>query len=1035
MWLSDISVKRPVFAAVIALLLLAFGALAFDRLAVREYPDISPPIISVSVGYPGASAEVVESRITQILESEVSGIEGVKSIDSQSLDGMSLISVEFSLKRDIDGAANDVRDRVGRVIWRLPDEVDSPVISKQDADAQPIIYLNLIGPNMSLMELTDYGERYVRDQLAIIPGVSQVTMNGLGRPSMRIWLDRVALAARNLTVTDVSDALRRENIELPAGRIESTEREFQIRIARNFETAEEFRRLVIGQGADGHIIRLGEVADVAVGPRETRTIFRTNFSDTVAFGIIKQSTANTVDVIDGVNDTIDRINSELPEGMSLAKNADDSLFIRAAIRSVYTTIAITTVLVGLVILAFLGSFRAMVIPVITIPVCLTSAFIILGLFGYSINLVTLLALVLCIGLVVDDSIVVLENVHRRIEGGEPPLLAAFNGTRQVAFAVIATTAVLVAVFAPIAFLQDNVGRIFAELAVTVCAAVIFSSVLALSLAPMMCSKLLKPSRQETQGTRLLDRAFERLAAGYENALRASLGAPALVVLILLAIAAGAYGLFRAMPEEYAPQEDQGIFFAIVTAAEGTNIDYMTEQMKKLEGPLRPLVESGDVQRALIRAPSWGRTAPNGGVIIVSMSPWDARETSTAEARGRMMGAWQQFPDVRVFTFMRSGISRHGGGQPVQFVIGGPNYDELARWRDIILAKAAENPGLTRVDSDLKETQPQLMVRIDQDRAAVLGVSVQTIGQTLQAMMSEQAITTYVVDGEEYDVVLQAKDAQRATPTDLSNIYVRPSRRGAAPGALVPLSNLIYTEDMAGSSSMHRYNRLRSITISATPAPGYALGDALEFLEEVVRNELPQTARIDYKGESLEYKESAGATYFTFGIALLVVFLVLAAQFESFVLPLVIMVTVPLALAGGLLGLSLTGKTLNIYSQIGVVMLIGISAKNGVLIVDFINQLRDQGIEFSRAIIDGARIRFRPVVMTTVSTLMGSIPLMLASGPGSESRSTLGVVMFWGVGIAAIFTLFVVPTFYNLFARSTGTPDAVAKQLETLSASE
>jgi multidrug efflux pump len=649
----------------------------------------------------------------------------------------------------------------------------------------------------------------------------------------------------------------------------------------------------------------------------------------------------------------------------------------------------------------------MVIPVITIPVCLTSAFIILGLFGFSINLVTLLALVLCIGLVVDDSIVVLENVHRRIEGGEPPLLAAFNGTRQVAFAVIATTAVLVAVFAPIAFLQDNVGRIFAELAVTVCAAVIFSSVLALSLAPMMCSKLLKPSRQETQGTRLLDRAFERLAAGYEKALRASLGAPALVVLILLAIAAGAYGLFRAMPEEYAPQEDQGIFFAIVTAAEGTNIDYMTEQMKKLEGPLRPLVESGDVQRALIRAPSWGRTAPNGGVIIVSMSPWDARETSTAEARGRMMGAWQQFPDVRVFTFMRSGISRHGGGQPVQFVIGGPNYDELARWRDIILAKAAENPGLTRVDSDLKETQPQLMVRIDQDRAAVLGVSVQTIGQTLQAMMSEQAITTYVVDGEEYDVVLQAKDAQRATPTDLSNIYVRPSRRGAAPGALVPLSNLIYTEDMAGSSSMHRYNRLRSITISATPAPGYALGDALEFLEEIVRSELPQTARID----------------------------VLAAQFESFVLPLVIMVTVPLALAGGLLGLSLTGKTLNIYSQIGVVMLIGISAKNGVLIVDFINQLRDQGIEFSRAIIDGARIRFRPVVMTTVSTLMGSIPLMLASGPGSESRSTLGIVMFWGVGIAAIFTLFVVPTFYNLFARSTGTPDAVAKQLETLSASE
>ena len=1035
MWLSDISVKRPVFAAVIAMLLVAFGALAFDRLAVREYPDISPPIISVNVSYPGASAEVVESRITQILESEVSGIEGVKSINSKSFDGQSSISVEFSLERNIDSAANDVRDRVGRVVWRLPDEVESPVISKQDADAQPILYLNLVGPNMSLMELTDYAERYIRDRLAIIPGVSQVTMNGLGRPSMRIWLDRVALAARNLTVSDITDALRRENIELPAGRVESTDREFQIRIARNFQTADEFRRLVVGQGADGHIMRLGEVADVEVGPRETRTVFRTNFSDTVAFGIIKQSTANTVDVIDGVNEAIEAINSELPEGMSLAKSADDSLFIRAAIRSVYTTIAITTVLVGLVILAFLGSFRAMLIPVTTIPICLIASFIVLGIFGYSINLVTLLGLVLCIGLVVDDSIVVLENVHRRIEAGEPPLLAAFRGTRQVAFAVVATTAVVVAVFAPIAFLQDNIGRIFAELAVTVCAAVIFSSVLALSLAPMMCSKLLRPSNQETQGTRLLDRAFNRLATAYENALKASLGAPALVVLVLLAIVAGAYGLFRAIPEEYAPQEDQGIFFAIVRASEGTNIDYMTQQIKKLEGPLRPLVESGDIQRALIRAPSWGQTAPNGGVIIISMAPWGDREISTADARRRMMGAWQQFPDVRVFTFMRSGISRHGGGQPVQFVIGGTNYEELARWRDIILEKAAQNPGLTRVDSDLKETQPQLMVRIDQDRAAALGVSVQTIGQTLQAMMSDQVVTTYVVDGEEYDVVLQAKAEQRATPTDLSNIYVRPNRTGAAPGSLVPLSNLIYTDETAGSSSRSRYNRLRSITISATPAPGYALGDALEFLEDVVRSELPQTARIDYKGESLEYKESAGATYFTFGIALLVVFLVLAAQFESFIHPLIIMVTVPLALAGGLLGLSLTGKTLNIYSQIGVVMLIGISAKNGVLIVDFINQLRDQGVDFTKAIIDGARIRFRPVVMTTVSTLMGSIPLMLASGPGSESRSTLGIVMFWGVGIAAVFTLFVVPVFYKLFARSTGTPDAVAKQLKTLSAKE
>jgi multidrug efflux pump len=1031
MWLSDVSVKRPVFATVIALMLVAFGALAFHGLEVREYPDISAPIISVNVQYTGASAEVVESRITQILESEVSGIEGVKSIDSKSVDGMSTISVEFSLDRDIDSAANDVRDRVGRVTWRLPDDVELPVISKQDADASPIIYLNLVAPDIGLMELTDYAERYVRDRLAIIPGVSQVTMNGLGRPSMRIWLDRVALAARNLTVTDIETALRRENIELPAGRIESKEREFPARIARNYQTAEEFRQLVITKGADDHLIRLGEVAKVEIAPRNSRTIFRTNFSDTVAFGIIKQSTANTVAVINGLNAEIDNINAQLPEGMSLAKSADDSLFIRAAIKSVYVTIAITTLLVGLVILLFLGSVRAMLIPVTTIPVCLIAAFIILAAFGYSINLVTLLALVLSIGLVVDDSIVVLENIHRRIEAGEAPLLASYNGTRQVAFAVIATTAVLVAVFAPIAFLQDNIGRIFSELAVTVCAAVIFSSVLALSLAPMMCSKLLRPASQENRITHILDRGFERVAASYERALQASLGAPVVVVILLLGIAAGGYALFRTIPEEYAPQEDQGIFFAIVKAAEGTGIGYMTEQLKQLERPLMPLVESGDVMRALVRAPSWNQTSPNGGIIIISMAPWDERELSTVDAQRRMMGAWSQAPDVRVFTFMRSGISRHGGGQPVQLVIGGTNYEELALWRDLVLDKAGQNPGLTRLDADLKETQPQLVVRIDHDRAAALGVSVETIGQTLQTMMSEKVVTTYVVDGEEYDVLLQAKEEQRATPEDMSNIYVRPARTGQFVPGLVPLSNLIVTEDTGGSSSLNRYNRLRAVTISATPAPGYALGDALAYLEEVVRSELPPTARIEYKGESLEYKETAGATYFTFGIALLVVFLVLAAQFESFVHPLIIMVAVPLALAGGLLGLSLTGKTLNIYSQIGVIMLVGIGAKNGVLIVDFINQLRDEGVEFTKAIIDGARIRFRPVVMTTVSTVMGSIPLMLATGPGSESRSTLGVVMFWGISIAALFTLFVVPVFYNLFARATGTPDAISKKLEAL----
>ncbi|TDJ46193.1 MAG: efflux RND transporter permease subunit [Gammaproteobacteria bacterium] len=1025
MWLSDLSVKRPVFAAVIALLLCALGLLAFNDLEVREYPDISAPIISVSVRYPGASAQVVESRITQLLEREVSGIEGAKTITSRSDDGLASISIEFNMDRNIDEAANDVRDRVGRLAARLPDDVEAPIIAKQDADAQPIMYLNLEDSSMNPMDLTDYAERYIRDRIAIVPGVSQVTMNGMGRPSMRIWLDRTALAARDLTVIDIETALRRENINLPAGRIDSVDREFQVRVERNYTTAEQFRRLVISGGQnDGHLIRLGEVADVEVGPRNTRTIFRTNGSNSVGFGIVKQSTANTVEVITGINAELERIAEQLPDGMQLSKSGDDSMFIRAAVRSVYLTIGITTLLVGLVIFAFLGSFRAMLIPVTTIPVCLIASFTILSLFGYTLNLVTLLAMVLSIGLVVDDSIVVLENVHRRIERGESPLVAAYRGTRQVAFAVIATTVVLVAVFAPIAFLKDNIGRIFAELAVTVCAAVIFSSVLALSLAPMMCSKLLRPMRQENAGSRLMDRLFTRLADAYQHALEACLRVPAAVILVVIGLAAGVYWLNQLIPEEYAPQEDQGIFFAIIRAAEGTSVAHMNEQILKIEKPILPLVESGDIQRVLLRAPTWGSTAPNGGVVIASMAPWNERNISTAEARRRMMIAWNEIPEVQVFTFMRSGISRHGGGQPVQFVLGGTNYPELMAWRDVILDKARQNPGLTRVDSDLKESQPQLVVRIDQNRAAALGVSVQAIGQTLRAMMSEQVVTTYIVDGEEYDVVLQGKAEQRKSPSDLTNIYVRSFSR-----QLIPLSNLVTTESTAGSGTLNRYNRLRAVTITASLAPGYALGDALDFLEQTAREELPSSARIDFKGESLEYKETSGATYFTFGIALLVVFLVLAAQFESFVHPLIIMVTVPLALAGGLLGLYLTSKTLNIYSQIGVIMLIGIAAKNGVLIVEFINQLRDKGLAFESAIIEGSRIRFRPVIMTTISTLMGSIPLMLASGPGSESRSTLGIVMFWGVAVAAGFTLFVVPVFYHLFARSTTTPDAVAKELE------
>ena len=1030
MWLSDISVKRPVFATVISLMLVALGMLAFRDLTVRENPDTVAPTVQVQVSYSGASAEIIETRITQVLESELSGIEGVKTIRSSSRDGQSQLTVEFDLSRNLDEAANDVRDRVSRVVRRLPDDADPPQVQKADADSQPVMWLTLTSDAMGIMELTDYMSRYLLDRFAVIPGVSQINVFGSGGPSMRVWLDRLALAARNLTVTDIETVLQRENLELPAGRIESRDRDFQVRIGRNYQTAEDFRNLVLMQGEDGHLVRLGEVATVEVGPRDIRRMYRTNGTVTTGFGIIKQSTANTVEVLDNVKAEVERINQELPEGMQLITSGDDSLYIRAAIKEIYVTIAITTALVGFVIFVFLGSIRATLIPLVTIPVCLIATFSVLAAFGYSINLVTLLALALSIGLVVDDSIVVLENAHRRIEMGETPLLAAFNGTRQVAFAVMATTAVLVSVFAPVAFLKDSIGRVFAELAVTIAAAVIFSAILALSLSPMMCSKLLRSSKGENPLTHRLDKAFDWVATRYQGALTTSLKAPWASLAVGISLAFGAYWMLQVIPREYAPQEDRGQFNGTIQAPEGTSYERLVVEAMKVEKYLQPYFDDGTIQRGIVSVPGWGNN--QSGIVNVTLKPWNERSISTTDLLAVLNNGWEEIPDLRIVAFMNNGQrggGGGGGGQPVQLVLGGPNYDELARWRDIIIARASENPGLVRLDSDLRETQPQVLVRVDTDRAASLGVSARSIGSTLQTMMSQRQVTTYVVDGEEYDVILQAKQDQRATYADLRNIFVRSERSGE----LIPLSNLTKLEDLAGPSQLNRHNRMRAVAITANLAPGYTLGEALDYLERTVRTELPATTQIDYRGESLEYKEASGALYFTFGIALFVVFLVLAAQFESFVHPLVIMVTVPLAVAGGLLGLLLSGITLNIYSQIGIIMLVGIAAKNGVLIVEFINQLRDQGQEFGEAIVNASRIRFRPVIMTAFATTMGAVPLILAHGPGARSRAALGVVIFSGVTCATLFTLFIVPSIYKLFARHTGSPNAVAHKLEVLKA--
>lgn len=1019
MLLSDISVKRPVFATVISLLLIAFGIVSFTRLPLRELPDIDPPVVSIDTRYTGASAAVIETRITQLLEDSISGIEGIKSISSTSQDGLSRITVEFRLSRDVDAAANDVRDRVSRTRNNLPEEANPPEVAKADSDTDPILWYSLSSPTLDVLALTDYAERQIVDRLSVVDGVANIRIGGGQRYAMRIYLDRQALAARQLTVDDVEQALRRENVELPAGSLESVSRDLVVRVERGFRTPEDFARLVVAIGEDGHLIRLGELARVEIGAVEDRAEFRGNRIPRVGIGIIKQSRANTLAVAKAVAAEAERIAADLPPTMAFEKVYDSSVFIDASIHEVYRTLGIAMVLVVLVLYAFLGSLRTVLVPAVTVPVSILGTFTVMAATGVSINLLTLLALVLSIGLVVDDAIVVLENIHRRVEEGEPRLLAAYRGARQVGFAVVATTLVLIGVFVPIAFLEGNVGRLFSELGITLASAVGISALVALSLTPMMCSKLLvRPGGRRPRLSLAIDRAFLRVRTGYRSALELCFAHRGLVILVFLSVLALIGGLLKAVPSELAPREDRGAFFVAVRGPEGASFDYMKGYMDRIEDRTMYLVdETGEANLFIVRA-----NAGNSAFGIVVLRPWGERKRSADDIIAELRQKYADLAGVETFIVMRQGISR-SRGNPVQFVVGGNTYEELAAFREVLLREASKLP-LIGLDTDYRETQPQLRVRIDQDRAADLGVSVATIGRTLETMLGGRRVTTFEDRGEEYDVILRAEDPDRRQPSDLANIYVRSTRSGA----LIPLSNLIQMEERGAAGSLNRYNRVRALTLSAQLAEGYTLGQALSDLEEIVRTRLPQAISVDYKGESREFKDAGGAVTFTFAMAFLVVFLILAAQFESFIHPFVIMLTVPLAAAGGLLGLYLAGSTLNIYSQIGLVMLIGLAAKNGILIVEFANQLRDAGREVRDAVREAASIRLRPIVMTSLSTIMGAVPLILATGPGSGSRLTIGVVIAAGVALATLFTLFMIPIFYDMLAGHTRSPGYEAARL-------
>lgn len=1026
MLLSDISIKRPVFASVISILLIAFGLVAFDRLTLREYPDIDPPIVSIRTNYPGAAASIVETRITKVIEDRISGVEGIRYIESSSENGRSNIVVEFDVGEDIDAAANDIRDRVSRVLNNLPQEADPPEVEKVSSDEDVILWFNFAGEGMTSAELSDYAHRYLVDRFSVVDGVARVRIGGERRYAMRIWLDRRALAARDLTVNDVEAALRAENVELPAGSIESDTRQFTVRMARNYLTADDFNQLVLKRGDDGYLVRMGDVARVERGTEEDRTLFRGNGINQVGIGITKQSTANTIDVARGVKAERDIINASLPDGMKLEDSSDNSIFIERAIHEVYVTLAIAIALVVLVIYLFLGSVRAMLVPAIAVPVSITATFTVLAVLGFSINMLTLLALVLAIGLVVDDAIVVLENIVRHMEEkGKPPLLAAYDATREVGFAVIATTLVLIAIFVPIVFLKGDIGRLFSEFAITMAAAVAFSSLIALTLSPMLASKFLQKNDHKNKFVDKINSGMMWLRRRYVRAIDKCLIHNKLVIALFSVALVATFFLSQLIPSEYAPKEDRGTFFVMVNGPEGASYSYMEEYMDEIERRMMDYVEAGEITRLMVRAPrSFGNPENfNNGMIIAVMNDWSLRRNAFVvmdEISKKI-----DLPGVTASPVMRQGFSSRTQ-KPVQFVIGGGTYEELAQWRDIVLQKIEENnPGFEGIDWDYKETKPQIEVVIDTLRAADLGVSINNIGRTLETMLGSRRVTTYIDDGEEYDLILQGERDEQRTTTSLQNMYVR----SETSGQLIPLANLVNLREVADASRLNRYNRIRAITIEANLADGLPLGDALDYLNQVVRDNLPDNAVVDYKGLSRDFKKAGGSVMFIFLLGILITFLVLAAQFESYVHPFVIMLTVPLAIAGGMLGLYITGNSFNLYSQIGLIMLIGLAAKNGILIVEFVNQMRDRGVEFHQALLDASSARLRPILMTSLTAIAGAIPLVISSGAGAETRFVIGVVIISGVLVATFLTLFIVPVAYSLLARHTGSPGDVTRNLE------
>jgi multidrug efflux pump len=1034
MTLSDVAVRRPVFALVIAMILCIVGLVAFSRLPLRELPNVDQPQVSINTTYTGASAEVIETRITQPIERQVSGIAGIDRVQSNSRDGRSQINITFTLDRNLEEAANDVRDRVSRVISQLPvDLTSAPTVAKANADGDPIMLLMMQSKTMNRLEVTDYIIRYLQPRLATVDGVAQVGVFGQQQYAMRVWIDSAALAAHSLGVDDVTNALTRNNVQLPAGSLESTDTDYTINVERTYATPADFAQLPITVGKNGYVVRLGDVAKIEEGPDERRRMFRTNGEDTVGLAIVRQSDANDLKISEGVNKMAAEINKTLPKGTSLAVGYDNSTFTKQAVSEVWTTMAIAIGLVALINFVFLGSWQAALIPTIVAPICILSTFIILAPLGFSLNLLTLLALVLAIGLVVDDAIVVTENIQRRIDEGEPPVVAAERGARQVFFAVLATTATLISVFTPLMFLPGYTGRLFVELAAAIAAAVAFSAFLALTFSPVLASKLLRPAQNHGWLASRIERGITKVRESYRGSLDMLLGRRLVVIIavaMIVVVGGSAVALFTVLPQELVPDEDRGRVDMQINGAEGAGFDYMMKQMDQVQPILQHYLDSGEGTRWILQAPGFGGGTFNNGNGNLQLSDWTKRTRTAQEVAAEINRQTARITGARVTASVRGPFARGGGGgNNVQIIAAGPEYEGLAKWVEPIMAAARDNPGIARVQSNYEPVSPRVSVILNRDRAGALGVTAQQVGQALNTMYGPRKVGTYVRQGQEYDVLLQTNRENRRTLEDLSEIYVR-----ASTGALVPLSQVVTASLRGDLANRQRIDQQRAVTVSATLNPGYTVVDAVKFLEQTAAKQ-PAGPVVMWGGAAKDLKDSGGSVMYAFGFALVVVFLVLAAQFESFVHPAIIMLTVPLAAAGGLFGLLMAGSTINLYSEIGLIILIGVAAKNGILIVEFANQLRDEGLSVREAVIESAQLRLRPIVMTSIATAAGALPLVTAHGPGSHSRYTIGVVIIAGALFSTLLTLFIVPVMYELLARFTRSPEWTARQIEAFERDE